>query len=69
MSLAERAGMVAVTDEAGATELIVVVLVLPKTSWLAVFVKVSAANVGVAPVLIFCGRDKVTAPVAADAIT
>lgn len=69
VSLAESAGMVAILETAGAALLIVVVLVVPKTSWLVVFVRFSAAKVGVAPVLIFCGRDKVTAPVVPETLT
>ena len=36
VSLAESAGMVAVTELEGAVELIVVVCVVPRTSWLLV---------------------------------
>lgn len=65
VSLALSAGIVATTEALGATLLIVVVLVVPSVSWLVVLVKVSAAKVGVALVLIDCGSDSVTAPVCA----
>ena len=49
--------------------LIVPVLPLPRTSWLLPFVNVSDAKVGVALVLMLCGSDKVTAPVAPEAVS
>jgi hypothetical protein len=42
VSLADKAGMVAVLLAPGARELIVVVLVVPRTIWLVVLVKVEA---------------------------
>jgi hypothetical protein len=52
-SLAERAGMVAVLDDAGATDVMVVVLVVPRTIWLVVFDNVRAENAGVELVVRF----------------
>lgn len=62
VSEAVSAGMVAVRLADGASEEMVVVLVVPKTSWLVVADKVRALKVGVAPVWMFWGRDKVMEP-------
>jgi hypothetical protein len=75
VSFAASAGIVATLLADGATELIVVVLVEPRTSWLVAGVmvrvplRVSPAKVGDAPLLMFCGRESVIAPVAPEAIT
>ena len=75
VSLALSAGMVATLDDVGATLVIVVVLVDPKTIWLVVGVTFSAplsvnpAKVGVLEVAIDCGRDNVIAPVAPETLT
>ena len=69
VSLAESAGIVAVLFALGAVELIVVVFVVPRTSWLVVLVNVSAPNVGVAVESIFCGSERVTEPVDAETAT
>lgn len=69
VSLALSAGMVATREAVGAILLIVVVLVVPRTSWLVVFANVSDAKIGLEVVAIACGRLNVTAPVAAETIT
>ena len=75
VSFALSAGMVATLDEVGATVVIVVVLVVPKTNWLVVGVRLSAPlrvkppKVGVAVLLILCGSDNVIAPVPPEAMT
>ena len=65
VSFALSAGIVATLDEVGATVVIVVVLVVPKTNWLVVLVKFKAAKVGELLVPIDCGKVNVNVPVAA----
>lgn len=60
---AAMSGMVWVREDvAGVGAVIVTVLVVPKTSWLDVAVKVSLAKVGVAAVWMFWGVESTTVP-------
>lgn len=75
VSLALSAGTVAIRFAVGATLLIVVVLVVPRTSWLVVGVtfnpplSVKPAKFGLEEVAMDCGSDRVIAPVPAETLT
>ena len=61
-AFAPASSIVSVRDDAGAVAEMVTVLVVPKRSWLVVALRVSDAKVGVAPMSMFCGVDKVNVP-------
>ena len=70
VSLPESAGIVAVRDELGAIdEMVVVWPEAPKINWLVVLERVRPAKVGAAPAWIFCGRESVISPVLPETLT
>ncbi len=62
VSFPDSAGIVAILDAPGATELIVVVFVVPNINWLVGLARESAAKVGDEVASMSCGSERVMVP-------